>query len=231
MRFTPHASLEKIMLGAIMYVLLWTPLQLYRRLFLRMTVEGLENLPPPEQGMVLVINHLNWFDIPVLGLALPLRYRPWWVAKTEVVSNRLIGWWMRTMLVIPIRRGKRDLAALELAEAALRRGGTLIIFPEGHRSDNGELQEGHGGAIRLAARSGCPIVPIAIWGTEVGLKGAIRRKPIHVRIGEPYAVSVSGHRISWHRMNELTEEMMLRLAAMLPEQYWGFYREQMLAMR
>lgn len=216
------------MLGAIMYLMLWTPLQLARRLVWRCSIEGLENLPPPGQGVLLVANHLSWTDIHVLGGALPLAHRPAWLAKIEIFINPLITWWMRTMQVIPIRRGRRDLAALDAAEAMLARGKPLIIFPEGHRSDTGELIEGHGGAIRLAARSGCPIVPIAIWGTETGLRGAMRRQPIHVRFGEPYFVESEGGKVPWRQMEELTEEMMLRIAALMPEQYWGHYRERML---
>ena len=219
------------MLGAIMYFLLWLPLQIPRRLLWNWHVEGLEHLPPPGQGMVLAVNHINWTDIHVLGASLPLAYRPWWIAKIEVFANPLIARWFRTMQVIPIRRGQRDLAALAAAEEALRGGGALVIFPEGHRSRTGGLQEGRGGAIRLAARTGCPIVPIAIWGTEAGLKGALLRKPIHVRIGQPYYVSTENGKIPWDRMNELTDELMLRIAELMPERYWGHYRERMLETR
>jgi 1-acyl-sn-glycerol-3-phosphate acyltransferase len=216
------------MFGAIMYFILWVPLQLCRRALWRWSVEGLENLPPPAQCAVLAANHLSWLDIPILGASLPLAYRPWWVAKIEVLINRPIAWWMRQMRVIPIRRGKRDIVALTAAEELLKRGEMLVIFPEGHRSDTGALQEGRGGAVRLVVRSGCPLVPIAIWGTETGLRGALLRKPIHVRIGEPFYMSVEGSRIGWNRMNALTEEMMLRIAALIPRQYWGFYSDRML---
>ena len=79
----------------------------------------------------------------------------------------------------------------------------------------------------MAARTGCPIVPIAIWGTEAGLRSACVRKPIHVRIGEPYYVTTETQKISRPHMNELIDEMMLRLATLLPERYWGLYRERM----
>lgn len=103
------------------------------------------------------------------------------------------------------------------------------MFPEGHRSDTRQLQQGRGGAVRLAVRSGCPIVPVAIWGTESGFKGVLRRSPIRVRFGKPYHPPVEGNKIPLDRMSELTDEMMLRIAELMPEKYWGYYRERMLA--
>jgi 1-acyl-sn-glycerol-3-phosphate acyltransferase len=219
---------EEIMLGALMYILIWTPLQLIRLLWWRWKIEGLDNLPPKGQGMILATNHLHWLDILIIGASLPLSHRPSWIAKIEIFANRFAAWWFREMMVIPIRRGQRDMAALTAAEDALKEGAVLVIFPEGHRSREGGLQEGRGGAVRLAVRTGCPIVPIAIWGTEVGLKGAAQRKPLHFSIGKPYHPDVQGDKIPWDRMNELTEELMLRIAELMPERYWGFYQERML---
>ena len=216
------------MLGAIMYFLIWGPLNILRKLWWNWKIEGVENLPPRGQGMILATNHIHWTDIHILGGSLPFSHRPWWIAKIEMFLNPAISWWLRTMQVIPIKRGKRDMAAMDAAEDALRAGAALVVFVEGHRSRTGELQEGRGGAVRLAARTGTPIVPIAIWGTEAGLKGAALRRPIHLRIGKPYYVHTPDGKIPFDRMNELTEEMMLHVAELLPEQYWGVYREKML---
>lgn len=217
------------MLGLFFYVLLWIPLNLLRLIWFDWKVEGRENLPPRPQGMILAVNHLHWSDILAVGASLPLSHRPWWIAKVELFRHPIVAWWFRVMHVIPIRRGQRDLAALEAAEEALKRGAVLIMFPEGHRSDTKQLQQGRGGAVRLAIRSGCPIVPVAIWGTEAGFGAILRRSPVRVRFGKPYHPPVEGDKIPFDRMSELTDDMMMRIAALMPEKYWGYYRERMLA--
>lgn len=213
------------MLGAIMYFLLWAPLNIVRRIYWRWTVDGLEHLPPKGQGMVLASNHLNWLDIIVIGASLPLSHRPQWLGKSELFKNPLAGWWFRTMGVIAIRRGQRDLGALNDAEEALRQGAVLIVFPEGHRSRTGALIEGRGGAIRLSINSQTPIVPTALWGTENGFGGLMRRKPIHIRFGPLYQPEAKGGTIPAAQMDMLTTEMMLHIAELLPNEYRGVYRE------
>lgn len=215
------------MLGALMFFMIWFPLNVARKIWWRWIIEGQEHLPPRPQGVVLAVNHIDWTDIHVIGSSLPLSHRPWWLAKVELFNNRFASWWFREMQVIPVRRGRRDMAALEACEQALREGAVLIIFPEGHRSPDGGLQEAKSGTVRLAVRSGCPIQPVAIWGTEHGIRGAMMRKTIHVRFGEPYYPAVDGERIPADKMSLLTEEVMLKIAELMPRQYWGFYEARM----
>jgi 1-acyl-sn-glycerol-3-phosphate acyltransferase len=216
------------MAGAYIYAFLWLLLYGFRRFWWRWTIEGLENLPPRGDGMLIAVNHINWIDIPIIGGSLPYSHRLSWMAKAELFEHPVANWFFRTTQCIPIRRGKRDVAALYASENALRRGAVLLMFPEGHRSRTGQLQAGRNGAIRLAVRTGCPIVPVAVWGTEVGFRGAMLRKPIHLRIGEPYHPAPQGSHLSTARLEELTDDMMMRIAALLPEQYRGVYRERVL---
>ncbi len=215
------------MFGWICYSFLWSILQVLRLFPFRWKIEGLENLPPRKSGgMIIAMNHIHWMDIPVIGGSLPLSYRLSWLAKSELFRNPLVGWWFRQMSVIPINRGKRDLAALEAAVTALRGGAVLLIYPEGHRSRNGVLLPGRGGAVRLAMQSGMPIVPVAIIGTEHGLKGSLARKPVTLRIGAPYTVAPTPDgKIPPDLMEQLTNEMMLRIAALLPPERRGPYAQ------
>ncbi|MFN8505717.1 lysophospholipid acyltransferase family protein [Kouleothrix sp.] len=218
------------MLGAFMYFCIWLPLNIVRRVWWNWKVEGVENLPPRGQGMIVVVNHIHWTDIHILGASLPLSHRPWWIAKIEMFLNPVVTWWLRQMQVIPIKRGKRDMAAMDAAEDALKSGAVLIVFPEGHRSRDGGLIEGRGGAVRLAVRTEVPIVPVAVWGTERGLAGAARRAPIRLKIGPPYYVGLQPNaKIPMDRMAELTDEVMLRIGELLPSEYWGIYRERLQA--
>ncbi|NOK61043.1 MAG: hypothetical protein GFH27_549307n26 [Chloroflexi bacterium AL-W] len=217
------------MLGALMYLFLWVSFAISRRLWFRWSVSGVSNLPPRHQmGMILASNHLDWTDIHVIGASLPLAYRPSWIAKSEIFRNPIVKWWLYQMQVIPIQRGKRDTAALDEAVHALKQGAVVVIFPEGHRSRTGGLQHGRGGAVRLAIASGCPIVPVALHGTEHGPRGALSRKPIHVHFGEPYYPKAEDAALPKDRMDQLTEEMMLHIATILPEQYQGVYHQRML---
>jgi 1-acyl-sn-glycerol-3-phosphate acyltransferase len=135
------------------------------------------------------MNHIHWLDIPVIGGMLPFRYRLSWLAKIELFAHPIAGWFFRQMNVIPIKRGRRDLAALDAAADALRAGAVLLIFPEGHRSRDGVLQPGRGGVVRLAMQAGVPIVPVAIIGSEHGVAGAFRREQVRLRIGQPYIIA------------------------------------------
>jgi 1-acyl-sn-glycerol-3-phosphate acyltransferase len=216
------------MIGWLCYGFLYILLHGCRAIgWFRWKAEGVEQLPPREAGGVLIaMNHVHYMDIPVIGAMLPFSYRLSWVAKSELLANPLLGWWFRQMQVIPIRRGKRDLNALEESARALRAGAVLLIFPEGTRGKTGVLREGRGGAVRLAMQAGVPIVPVAIMGTEHGLKGTLTRKPVLLRMGKPYTVGPTPDgKIPPELMEQLTNEMMFRIAELLPPERRGAYAQ------
>ncbi len=220
------------MVGSFMYFWLWFPLNVLRvtRLW-RWKIIGLENLLPEGKGCVMTPNHLHWTDVHVVGSSVPWSHRPWWLGKSELFNKPLAAWWLTQQHVVPVRRGRGDSAALDAAEQGVRDGAVLVVFPEGHRSDTGQLMEGRGGAVRIAVRAGVPIIPMAVWGTEAGMIGAIQRRPITVVYGAPYYPKTNGDQVTIpaEEMDALTDEMMLKVAALLPEKYHGVYREKLVA--
>lgn len=213
------------MLGKLFYGFLYVLLHMFHAVgWVNWRVEGTANLPPRGQGgMILVMNHVHWIDIPIIGDLLPLAYRLSWLGKRELFANPIIAWCLRVMNVIPINRGQRDVVAMANVVQELKKGAVLLIFPEGTRSRNGILKKGRGGAVRMAIEAGVPIVPIGITGTEHGLKGVLQRKPVLMRIGEPYLINGTVGRLPDAVMQELTNDMMNRIAALLPEERRGVY--------
>ena len=214
------------MFGAFMYLLLYIGLHFMRLIgWFRWRLVGREQLPPRQHGgMIIAMNHVNWLDIPIIATLLPFSYRLSWMGKAELFTHPVANWWLRQMKVIPIRRGKRDVAAMHTVIAALREGAVLLIFPEGTRSPSGVLQTGRGGVVRMAMLAGVPVVPVAITGTEHGPKGTLLRRPVVVTIGTPYTIPITPNgKIPPALMDELTNEMMLRIAALLPTARRGVY--------
>lgn len=166
----------------------------FARAMFRLRAVGLERLPMSGPA-VLVANHLSWMDPVVLPLALPRK--PGFLAMEELWHMPVVSWVMRLYgpLAIPLRRRAIDTTALRRATEALRGGAWLIVFPEGGIPQTGEVRAFHRGAAMLAARTGAPIVPIAIVGTDDALPlGRIlpRRRPVTIYVGEPISVPPAG---------------------------------------
>jgi 1-acyl-sn-glycerol-3-phosphate acyltransferase len=131
--------------------------------FWRVKIEGREKLPW-NRPAVFVANHLSILDILVLdGLFTPFK----WVAKGVLFRLPFVGWNMRLADYVPIWRGDRDSVRTMMARcrANLDRGVPLMIFPEGTRSEDGELLPFKEGAFKLACEANCPIFPMAVTGT------------------------------------------------------------------
>jgi 1-acyl-sn-glycerol-3-phosphate acyltransferase len=187
-------------------------------------VDDAEIAKVPAVGpLILVTNHVGFLEIPVLHSRLRPR-RVVGLAKAESWKNPLLGWLFDLWGAIPVKRGEPDLAALRKCLDFLRDGGILVVAPEGTRSRHGCLQRGHSGVVTLALRSGAPILPLAFCGGEALKRNAkrFRRTPFHIMVGEPFHLSVEG-RVTQAVRQDLTDNIMYKLAALLPPEYRGEY--------
>jgi 1-acyl-sn-glycerol-3-phosphate acyltransferase len=203
-------------------------LRLVLPLLLRIRVTGLENVPP--RGPVIVaFNHTMFLDPPLLGTYIPRRLVP--LAKVEAFSIPVLGSLIRWYGSIPVRRGAADRRALYEAMAALRNGYGLIIAPEGTRSPNHQLLRPRAGVVFIAWRSGAPVLPVGISG--VGRfwhnLSRLRRTDVELRIGPPFHFVCDERRPSRKAMEQMAEEAMYRLAALLPPEQRGPYGDLHLA--
>lgn len=184
---------------------------------------GLENIPPAG-GVIIAINHMSHLDTPVLFVN-PRRPDITALVTTKYQSKPLIKWFTETAGGIWINRDIADFSAIRKASEALAAGLALGIAPEGTRSRDGRLQAGKPGTIMLALKSGAPVVPVGITGTEDALKKLLQlRKPrIRVRFGEPFSLPEFEPGRRSQDLQAWTDILMQRIAALLPQSYRGVY--------
>ena len=201
---------------------LWC-LLLVVRVCARCRVSGRENLP--RQGAALLVsNHLGDADM-VVGLAFapkPVEV----ISKAEMHDFPVVGKLMDAYGVIWVHRGQPDRRALRAALLGLSQGRMVAIAPEGRESLSGALEEGTRGAAYLALKTGVPILPITLTGTEnqrvYGNLKRFRRTEISLTVGQPFYLDPAGDQR--HALQQGTLKIMRRLASQLPEEYRGFYR-------
>jgi 1-acyl-sn-glycerol-3-phosphate acyltransferase len=187
-------------------------------------VEGIENVPAHGPA-IMMINHIAFVDPIVVLHLLPRNIVP--LAKVEVYNYPLVGVFPRMWGVIPVRREEIDRRAIQGALDVLRAGEIILVAPEATRSP--QLQQGKEGVAYLASRSGAPIVPVAIEGSEgfptLPFKKRWRGPGVQVRFGRPFQYLPTEDRHQRGRMRQMTDEAMYVLAAMLPESRRGVYSD------
>jgi 1-acyl-sn-glycerol-3-phosphate acyltransferase len=203
--------------------------RLYKALYsLVATVEvrGLENVPPG--GVLMCPNHLSRFDPPLVFSFLPNR-RPVVFNADTYRSSPFFRNVMELVDVIWVNRGAISPSAIKAAIKVLNEGAMLGLAPEGTRSKTGGLQAGKTGVAYLGYASGAPIVPIALTNTDkIGQRlKRLQRTPLTVTFGEPIRLAEPGSRVrpTNQQLETATDEIMCRLAAMLPPEYRGVYAQ------
>lgn len=183
-------------------------------------------LVPDKGPLILVTNHVNILEIPLLYTQL----QPRWVTGF-VLATRWDAAWTRWLLnvvdAIPLRRGEADLEAMRLARDKLEAGYIVGVAPEGTRSYNGKLQTAHAGVVLLALHSGAPLQPLVFYGHE-GFPNTLRhlqRTDFHIRVGKRFYLDTGGEKVKRDIRNQMLDQIMYQLAALLPPEYRGAYAD------
>ena len=186
---------------------------------------GRENLPP-EGPYMICANHMSFWDTQAILVGMPIV--PWKLfAKGEWRNHPIAGPVLRKSGAIFVNRGEADRQAIKEAMEAIEAGHVFGIAPEGTRSKTQQLIEAKDGASYLASRAHIPIVPIAVintdeWQTNIR---RLRWTELKIVIGEPFYLPDLGRRVKSRDLPLFTHLIMVKIAALLPARYHGFYAD------
>jgi 1-acyl-sn-glycerol-3-phosphate acyltransferase len=181
---------------------------------------------PARGPLILVANHINFLEVPVLYTRLQPRPVTGF-AKAETWDNPALRRLFDLGGGIPLRRGQADVAAFRRAVVLLKKGHILAVAPEGTRSNDGRLRRGHPGVVTLALRSGAPLLPIVHYGGEALRHNLtrLRRTDFYIAVGRPFYLDASNVQVTRQVRRHMTDEIMCQVAALLPPVYRGYYAD------
>ena len=189
-------------------------------------VIGLEKLP--QNNVLVAANHLGRLDTAVLLYILDRDDIIMAVAE-KYKNHPIFGAIGRSANAIWLNRFEADFAALREILVRMQKGGLLVIAPEGTRSKTEAMQKGKMGVAFLASKSGFPVLPVALTGTEdagvIANMKRFRKSKIKVVAGDLFKVEIPRGRGREEAMQQATDEIMCRIGAMLPENYRGYYAD------
>ena len=194
-------------------------------------IEVRGSLKLPQGGFILAANHLGRLDSLMVYYVLDSNdvIHPLTDKYKSHPFFRIVAWWLK---VTWLKRGEADMKAMREFISRLRNGAVMVITPEGTRSKTATLLKGEPGAIYIASSAGVPIVPVAVTGTEDAVVKArlkkFQRLKITITAGQPFMPmdikSIKGAERD-QMLQTATDDLMCRIASMLPESYRGFYAE------
>ena len=172
-------------------------------------------LVPLQGPLVVVANHGSHLDPPLLGHALgrPVAF----MAKAELFKIPILGSIIRACGAYPVKRGASDREAIRTATARLEEGWAIGVFLDGTRQTDGRVNQPRPGAALLAARSGAPLLPVAIINSHRALGGGRswpRLVPVALRIGEPIPAPTSRRK---PELEATTQELQRRINALIDQ--------------
>ncbi|MER3423409.1 MAG: 1-acyl-sn-glycerol-3-phosphate acyltransferase [Nitrospiraceae bacterium] len=173
------------MLNTIIYWSLWSLFRGLAHVCFRYKLTGQSHIPR-EGGLLIAANHASFLDIPLLGCGIPRRVA--FLGRRDLFPIPVLNSILQKLGWIPIRQDRLDRRGFQRARRLLEMGQTVVIFPEGSRTQTGRLGAGRPGLATLVAATGCRILPAYIAGTFEALPmGArwIRFHPVKVAFGQP----------------------------------------------
>ena len=197
------------------------------RVLSRVKVYGAERIPDVP-SFIAVSNHVGRLDAGLVYYLLDRRDIIMLVAEKyrNHAWSRALVWAVNG---IYINRFNADLNALREVFRRLKQGGVMVVAPEGTRSKSGTLQEGRDGASFIAARTGLTIMPGGLVGTQdaqvVSRLRKFKRLDIELRIGQPFTLPPLEGRNRAEQLKEYTDEIMCRIAILLPAEMRGIYAD------
>jgi 1-acyl-sn-glycerol-3-phosphate acyltransferase len=213
-------------IGGMKYRTLRSIVRFFMKIIADVEIDGIEKMP--KGNFIVAANHLGRLDTAVLLCIMDREDMIMPIAE-KYKNHPVFGAIGRAVNGIWLNRFEADYSALRQILERMKKGGMLVIAPEGTRSKTEALQEGKMGVAFLAAKSGYPVVPVAVTGTEDRLivenLKRLRRSKIVVRGGAPFQIELPKGKGREEAMRGATDEIMCRIGAMLPEKYRGVYAD------
>lgn len=201
----------------------WLLFRVIFALGFRLRVRGTEHVPPRGPA-ILAANHASFLDPPVIGAAAPRMIS--YLARETLFRNRAFGWLLRQWQAVPVDQEHAGASGVRIILERLRAGHAILIFPEGSRSFDGQLQPARPGVGLVVVKSGAPVVPVRVFGTHAALPRGRKRLRFHrlsVVFGEPMdfrALCTEAETASKTRQKEIyqriAEAIMAAIARLTP---------------
>lgn len=206
-----------------------TIIVIFLRILTKTEVHGLAELRHLKGQAIVASNHLGVLDA---GYAFLL------VNRTDLImvvaekyrKHAVFSWLVKQLNLLWLERFEADFGTLKETLRRLQRGGILFIAPEGTRSKTESLLEAKPGVAYLAAKSGAPLIPVGVTGTEDRVVGQLlkgyKRPHVRITVGKPFTLPPLPRENRAEFLQAQTDEIMAQIAALLPEKYRGVYADK-----
>ncbi len=224
--FYPQDGFACCTITGMQYRTLRSIIRFIMKFIAKIELNGIEKLP--QGNVIIAVNHLGRLDVAVLFCAVDREDIIMPIAE-KYRDHPLYGTLGRAVNAVWLNRFEADYSALRQILERMKQGGLMVIAPEGTRSPTQALQEGKMGVAFLASKSGYPVIPVALTGTED--RGVIenlkhfRRTKITVTLADPLYIQLPQGKGREEAMRQATDEIMCQIAGLLPEKYRGVYAD------